>query len=91
MVLGFRYIQLDEDGKVKASCDTPVAEVTIDTEGMTVPEEPTDGIYELYYSEDAGLYWKKVMDFDELPLTAAEEMAAQVSYLVMKTKGGTSA
>lgn len=91
MVLGFRYIQLDEDGRVKASCDTPVAGVTIDTAGMSVPEEPTDGIYELYYSEETGLYWKKVMELEDIPLTAAEETAAQVSYLVMKAKGGTSA
>lgn len=91
MVLGFRYIQLDEDGRVKASCDTPIEGVTIDIEGMAVPDEPTDGIYELYYSEEAGLHWKKVVELDDIPLTVAEETTAQVSYLVMKAKGGTSA
>jgi hypothetical protein len=87
MVYGYRYIQLDEDGRVKASCDTAIEGVTIDTEGMEIPAEPTDAIYDLYYGEEKGLYWKKIMDFDEIPPTAAEEQAAQVAYLVMKMKG----
>ena len=40
MVYGYRYIQLDEDGRVKASCDTEIEGVTIDTEDMEMPEQP---------------------------------------------------
>ena len=90
MVYGYRYIQLDEDGRVKASCDTAIEGVTIDTEGMEMPEKPADAIYDLYYGEEKGLYWKKIMEFDEIPPTAAEEQAAQMAYLVMKAKGATA-
>lgn len=90
MVYGYRYIQLDEEGRVKASCDTEVKGVTIDTEGMEVPAEPEDAVYDLYYSEEKGLYWKKIMEFDEIPPTAAEEQAAQMAYLVMKAKGSAT-
>ena len=62
MVDGYRYIQVDENGRIKASCDTPVEGVTIDTEGMTVPEMPTDAIYDLYYNETEGLHWVKVAE-----------------------------
>lgn len=91
MVYGYRYIQLDEEGRVKASCDTEVKGVTIDTEGMEVPAEPTDAIYDLFYSEEKGLHWKKMMEFDDIPPTEAEEQAAQMAYLVMKAKGSASA
>lgn len=90
MVWGYRYIQLDEDGRVKASGDTEVKGVTIDTEGMATPEEPTDAIYSLYYEEGKGLYWKKEMEYDDIPPTAEEETAAQVAYLVMKAKGSAA-
>lgn len=90
MVYGYRYIQLDEDGRVKASCDTEIEGVTIDTEGMEMPEQPEDAIYDLYYSEAEGLHWKKIMEFDEIPPTAEEEQAAQMAYLVMKAKGATA-
>ena len=91
MVYGYRYIQLDEDGRVKASCDTEIKGVTIDTEGMEMPEQPADAIYDLYWSEAEGLHWEKIMEFDDIPPTAAEEQAAQMAYLVMKAKGSATA
>ena len=67
MVYGFRYIQIDETGLVTSACDCPViiddVTITIDTEGMIVPEQPTDSIYELYYNEDEGLHWVKTGEF----------------------------
>lgn len=69
MVYGFRYIQTGENGRVSGSCADPVfaegVEITIDTEGMTVPEMPTDAIYDLYYNETEGLHWEKVAEFEE--------------------------
>lgn len=69
MVYGFRYIQIDENGMVSSACGSPVfvddVEITIDTEGMTVPEMPTDASYALYYNETDGLHWEKVADFEE--------------------------
>lgn len=68
MVYGFRYIQTGENGRVSGSCADPVfaegVEITIDTEGMTVPEMPTDAIYDLYYNETEGLHWVKVADLE---------------------------
>lgn len=89
MVWGYRYIDIDADGRVSCAKDTPTAE-SIDTEGMEVPAEPTDAIYSLHYSEAEGLHWVKVMEFDEIPPTAEEEQAAQMAYLVMKAKGATA-
>ena len=69
MVYGFRYIQTDEKGMVSSTCADPVfvdgVEITIDTEGMTIPEMPTDAIYSLYYNEEQGLHYEKVADFEE--------------------------
>ena len=94
MVYGYRYIQIDETGLVASACAAPVfvngVEITIDTEGMTVPEMPTDAIYDLYYDAAEGLHWKKIMEFDEIPPTKEEEQAAQMAYLVMKAKGATA-
>lgn len=65
MVYGFRYIQIDETGAITSACSMPVEGVTIDTEGMPVPEQPTDAIYELHYSEAEKLHWVKVADFEK--------------------------
>ena len=69
MVYGYRYIQIDENGSITSACADPVfvegAEITIDTEGMTPPEMPTDGIYDLYYNEKEGLHWEKVAELTE--------------------------
>lgn len=68
MIKGFRYIQIDETGLVTSYCAMEVKGVTIDTEGMTVPEQPTDAVYDLYYNEMNGLHWVKIADFEsELP------------------------
>ena len=69
MVYGFRYIQIDKSGSITSACANPVfvdgVEITIDTEGMIVPEMPTDAIYALYYNETDGLHWVKVAEFEE--------------------------
>ncbi len=85
MVNGYRYIQIDENGRIKATCDTPVEGVTIDTEGKWVPDCPTDAIYELYYNEAEGLHWVKAA---ELPAEGAGPTEAQITqakldYLLM--------
>lgn len=87
MVWGNRYIQLDDDGRVEASCSAAVAGVTIDTEGMQMPEEPTDTIYSLYYNEGEGLYWKKVGEKDT-GLTGEERQDAALTYILAMTEGG---
>lgn len=61
----YRYIQIEEDGRVKATCSVSIEGVTIDTEGMTVPEMPTDAVYDLHYNETDGLHWVKVAEFEE--------------------------
>lgn len=60
----YRYIQIEEDGRVKATCSVSIEGVTIDTEGMTVPEMPTDAVYDLHYNETDGLHWVKVADLE---------------------------
>ena len=68
MVYGYRYIQIDKNGLISTVCANPVfvegVEITIDTEGMDVPEKPTDAIYDLYYNETEGLHYIKVADFE---------------------------
>ena len=95
MVFGYRYIDIDEEGRVLGAKSVPT-EHSIDTEGMTIPEMPTDEIYTLYYGKPEGLYWKKVGDLvdeptepepvPEPPLTEQEqailETAVNVDYLV---------
>ena len=85
MIYGFRYIQVDENGLITSACDCPVfvddVEITIDTEGMVVPEQPTDAIYNLYYSETKGLYWVKVADFE--PETPEEPTGDIVTWDLM--------
>ena len=80
MIYGFRYIQIDKTGKITSACDMPVfvdgVEITIDTEGMIVPEQPTDAIYELYYNETDGLHYVKVTDF-EIPKPTETELQWQ--------------
>lgn len=63
MVWNERYIDIDETGKVVTAKSVPT-EHSIDTEGMTVPEMPTDAIYALYYNETEGFYYVKVADFE---------------------------
>ena len=64
MVWNERYIDIDENGMVICAKNTPTKN-SIDTEGMTVPEEPTDAIYALYYNKEQGLHYVKVADFGE--------------------------
>lgn len=63
MIWGYRYIDINEEGCIVGVKAVPT-EHSIDTEGMTVPEQPTDAIYSLYYSKKQGLYWVKVADFE---------------------------
>lgn len=82
MVWGYRYIQIDENGRVSGACADAVfvdgVEITIDTEGMTVLEMPTDAIYALYYNETDGLHWVKVADFEpETPSPTEDELQWQ--------------
>ena len=91
MVYGYRYIQTDKNGRVSGSCADPVfvegVEITIDTEGMTVPEMPTDGIYELYYSEEEGLHWVKTGELQAEVLTEADKQEAALAYIMAMTEG----
>lgn len=88
MVYGFRYIQIDENGLVTSACANPVfvdgVEITIDTEGMAVPEMPTDGIYDLYYNETDGLHWEKVADFEE-PEPTPEPQLTETEQAILDT------
>ena len=90
MVFGYRYIQVDENGRISGSCADPVfvegAEITIDTEEMTPPEMPTDGIYDLYYNETDLLHWVKVADLTE-ELTEADKQDATLTYIMAMTEG----
>ena len=81
----YRYIQTDENGRITASCDTPVEGVTIDTEGMTIPEKPTDAIYDLYYNKTQGLHWVKVAELpaEDAGPTEAQITQAKLDYLLM--------
>lgn len=76
MVYGYRYIQIDETGLVTSACANPVfvngVEITIDTEGMTVPEMPTDAYYTLYYNEEQSLHWVKAVNFWQVEPTQDE-------------------
>ena len=71
-MLDYRYIDIDENGRVEGSRTIPL-ETSIDTEGMVIPEQPTDAIYALYYNEEQGLHWVKVADFEEEPETPSDE------------------
>lgn len=78
MVYGSRYIEVDETGRFITTINNPIDGVTIDTEGMTVPEAPTDAIYELYYNETEGLHWVKTGDFEpETPSPTEDELQWQ--------------
>lgn len=84
MVYGYRYIDVEESGRVTGAKKTPTAN-SIDTEGMTMPEKPKDAIYELYYDmEQKALYWKKVGEFADQPLTFEERTDAALTLLMMK-------
>ena len=63
MVWNNRYIDVNENGMVVTSKNTPT-ENSIDTIDMVEPEMPTDAIYALYYNEEKCLYWVKVADFE---------------------------
>lgn len=65
MDLKYRFIQIEKDGRVKVNCSESIEGVTVDIEGMTIPEEPTDAIYALYYNKEQGLHYVKVADFGE--------------------------
>ena len=81
MILEYRYIQIDETGLVTSYCSMPVEGVTIDTEGMNVPEKPTDAYYNLYYTETEGLHWVKVADFE--PETPEEPTAEELMDILL--------
>lgn len=90
MVFGYRYIDIDEEGRILGAKSVPT-EHSIDTEGMTIPEMPTDEVCVLYYGKAEGLYWKKVGELADEPipepqLTETEqailETAINVDYLV---------
>ena len=66
MVFGYRYIDIDEEGRILGAKSVPT-EHSIDTEGMTIPEMPTDEVYVLYYGKTEGLYWKKVGELADEP------------------------
>lgn len=87
MVFGYRYIVVEEDGCVQTARETPIEGVTIDTEGMTVPEMPTDGIYDLYYSEEEGLHWVKTGELQTQDLTEADKQDATLTYIMAMTEG----
>lgn len=61
-MFAYRYIDINETGRVEGSRTIPL-ETSIDTEGMTVPEQPTDAVYDLYYNETEGLHWIKTGEF----------------------------
>lgn len=77
----YRYIDVDENGMVVTAKSTPT-ENSIDTEGMTIPEMPTDAIYALYYGEEGNFYWVKTADFADIP-SAGEQMGADMDYFKM--------
>ena len=87
MVNGFRYIQTNETGFITSYCADPVfvdgVEITIDTKGMTIPEQPTDAIYSLYYNETDKLHWVKVAELPINELTEVELQAAKKDYMIM--------
>lgn len=64
MILVYRYIDVEDNGRVQGSRLLPL-ETSIDTEGMIIPNQPTDAVYDLYYNEADGLHWVKVADFEE--------------------------
>lgn len=87
MVYGFRYIQIDETGLVTSACSMSVEGVTIDTEGMTVPEQPTDAIYDLYFNKEKGLHWVKTGELQTEDMTEADKQDATLTYIMAMTEG----
>ena len=85
MVWGYRYIDIEKNGRVCGAKNTPT-ENSIDTIDMTVPEMPTDGIYDLYYNEKEGLHWVKVAELKE-ELTEADKQEATLAYIMAMTEG----
>lgn len=83
MICGYKYIQVNNNGRVCCFCDNPVfvndVEITIDINGMIVPEKPMDAIYDLYYNKEYGLYYVKVADLKSKPtqLDRIESMVAK--------------
>ena len=77
MFYEYRYIQIDDSGKVIASTEREVSGVSIDIEGMTVPEMPTDAFYDLYYNETEGLHYVKVADFEPAETPNQDELQWQ--------------
>ena len=67
----YRYIDIDENGRIEGYRTVPL-ETSIDTEGMSVPEMPTDAIYDLYYNEIDGLHWVKAVNFFQAEPTQDE-------------------
>ena len=79
----YRHIQTEEDGRIKGWSETPVAGVTIDTEGMELADAPEDAIYAAYYdAEEHTLEWRKVAEFADLPLTESERIESKLDYLM---------
>lgn len=88
MIWGYRYIDINEEGCVVGAKAVPT-ENSIDTEGMAVPEMPTDAIYSLYYSEEQGLYWVKVGEFE--PETPEPTQLDRIEETVNSIASGTTA
>lgn len=86
MVYGYRYIDVDETGRVTGSRTVPL-KTSIDTEGMVIPEQPTDAIYALYYNDTEGLHYVKVADFEEETAqpTQLDRIEENVNKLVTET------
>lgn len=73
----YRYIDIDENGRIEGYRTVPL-ETSIDTEGMSVPEMPTDAIYDMYYNEIDGLHWVKTGEFEpETPSPTEDELQWQ--------------
>lgn len=77
MIYGYRYIDVSEDGQIITFKDTPT-ENSIDIEGMTIPEMPTDAIYALRYNKTSGLHWAKTGDFPQKEPTQLDRIEAAV-------------
>ena len=60
----YKYIVLNDDGSVQTFINTPIEGVTIDVDGISIPKQPTDAIYALYYNAEQGFYYVKVADLE---------------------------
>jgi len=84
MVFKHRYVQIDENNRVKSFGNTYIEGVTIDTKVYSIPEKP-EGNCDLYFIEGS-FVWVEGESIPELPLTEQEqailETAINTEYLV---------